>query len=319
MICLNKNKLEQTSIKMKTVLLVPCYNEEQTIAQVIKDFKEYLPGIDIYVYDNNSTDQTAKVAKENGAIVRQEYQQGKSNVVRSMFREIDADYYIMVDGDNTYPASQATLLLKEMKEKNCDMVVGDRLSNGTYLKENKRAMHGFGNKLVKSLINYIFRADLKDIMTGYRVFSRRFVKNYPIMHQGFELETEMTIFALNNNLKIYEIPINFQDRPKGSVSKLNTYGDGFKVLRTIFNLFRHYKPLQFFSLISVFFVIIALIFGLPPIYEYFKYNFVYKVPSAVLASGLMLFALISFSIGLILDTISQNDKKQFQIFLNKEI
>ncbi len=300
---------------MKTVLLVPCYNEELTIAQVIKDFRKYLPGIEIYVYDNNSTDQTAKIAAEYGAIVRHEFQQGKSNVVRSMFREIDADYYIMVDGDNTYPASQAPILLKEMKDKNCDMVVGDRLSNGTYLKENKRAMHGFGNKLVKSLINYIFRAELKDIMTGYRVFSKRFVKNYPIMYQGFELETEMTIFALNNNLRISEVPIGFIERPEGSFSKLNTYTDGFKVLRTILNLFRHYKPLQFFSIFAVIFFIASLVFGIPPIVEYFRYDFVYKVPSAILASGLMLFALISFTIGLVLDTISVNAKKIMQIFL----
>ncbi len=303
---------------MKAVLLVPCYNEELTIAQVIKDFRKFLPEIEIFVYNNNSTDQTAKVALENGAIVRHEYQQGKSNVVRSMFREIDADYYIMVDGDNTYPASQAHLLLKEMKEKNCDMVVGDRLTNGTYLKENKRAMHGFGNKLVKNLINYIFKADLKDIMTGYRVFSRRFVKNYPIMYQGFELETEMTIFALNNNLRISEVPINFIDRPEGSYSKLNTYSDGFKVLLAIFNLFRHYKPLQFFSIFALVFFIASLGFGIPPIIEYYKYNFVYKVPSAILASGLMLFSLISFTIGLVLDTISVNSKKIIQVFLQKE-
>ena len=303
---------------MKTVLLVPCYNEELTIAQVIKDFRKYLPDIDIYVYDNNSTDQTARVAAENGAIVKYEYQQGKSNVVRSMFREIEADYYIMVDGDNTYPASQAPMLLKEMKEKNCDMLVGDRLSNGTYLKENKRAMHGFGNKLVKNLINYIFKADLKDIMTGYRIFSRRFVKNYPIMYQGFELETEMTIFALNNHLRILEVPIDFTDRPEGSYSKLNTYSDGFKVLLTIFNLFRHYKPLQFFSIFALVFFIASLVFGIPPIIEYFTYNFVYKVPSAILASGLMLFALISLTIGLVLDTISVNSKKFMQILLQKE-
>ena len=300
---------------MKTVLLVPCYNEELTIAQVIKEFREFLPGIEVYVYDNNSTDQTAKIAAENGAIVRHEHQQGKSNVVRSMFREIDADYYIMVDGDNTYPASQAPMLLKEMKEKNCDMVVGDRLSDGAYLKENKRALHGFGNKLVKSLINYIFKANLKDIMTGYRVFSKRFVKNYPIMYQGFELETEMTIFALNNYLRISEVPIGFIERPEGSFSKLNTYTDGFKVLRTIFNLFRHYKPLQFFSIFAVIFFIAALIFGIPPIVEYFRYDFVYRVPSAILASGLMLFALISFTIGLVLDTISVNSKKIMQVFL----
>jgi len=303
---------------MKIALLIPCFNEEQTVAQVIRDFRENIPDAEIYVYDNNSTDRTAEIAAENGAIVRHEFQQGKSNVVRSMFREIDADYYIMVDGDNTYPASQVNVLLDEVKKKNCDMVVGDRLSNGTYLKENKRAFHGFGNRLVKSLINYIFKADLKDIMTGYRIFSKRFVKNYPIMYQGFELETEMTIFALNNNLRISEVPIDFTDRPEGSVSKLNTYTDGFKVLLTIFNLFRHYKPLQFFSIFALLFFIASLAFGIPPIIEYFKYNFVYKVPSAILASGLMLFALISFTIGLILDTISLNSRKFMQVLLQRE-
>jgi len=304
---------------MKTVLLIPCYNEELTIADVINDFKKYIPDIEIYVYDNNSKDNTVKVATENGAIVRHEYQQGKSNVVRSMFREIDADYYIMVDGDNTYPAYQAPLLLEEMKMKNCDMVVGDRLSNGTYLKENKRAMHGFGNKLVKMLINYIFKADLQDIMTGYRIFSKRFVKNYPIMYQNFELETEMTIFALNNNLRISEVPIDFIDRPEGSYSKLNTYSDGFKVILTIFNLFRHYKPLQFFSIFAAIFFIASLCFGIPPIIEYFNYEYVYKVPSAILASGLMLVGLISFTIGLILDTIAINARKMMLIYLQKKV
>lgn len=303
---------------MKIALLIPCFNEEQTVAQVIRDFRENIPDAEIYVYDNNSTDRTVEIAAENGAIVRHEFQQGKSNVVRSMFREIDADYYIMVDGDNTYPASQVNVLLDEVKKKKCDMVVGDRLSNGTYLKENKRAFHGFGNRLVKSLINYIFKADLKDIMTGYRIFSKRFVKNYPIMYQGFELETEMTIFALNNNLRISEVPIDFTDRPEGSVSKLNTYTDGFKVLLTIFNLFRHYKPLQFFSIFALIFFIASLVFGIPPIIEYFKYDFVYKVPSAILASGLMLFALISFTIGLILDTISLNSRKFMQVLLQRE-
>ncbi|MFN3556968.1 MAG: glycosyltransferase family 2 protein [Bacteroidales bacterium] len=302
---------------MKTALLVPCYNEEQTIGQVIQDFKKHIPDIDIYVYDNNSTDQTVKISLEYGAIVKHEYQQGKSNVVRSMFREIEADIYIMVDGDNTYPASEAQALINTFKERNCDMVVGDRLTNGSYSAENKRALHGFGNNLVKNLINYIFNSDLKDIMTGYRVFSKRFVKNYPIMYQGFELETEMTIFALNNNLRIAEIPISFKDRPEGSFSKLNTYRDGFKVLLTIFNLFRHYKPLQFFSIFSVFFFFSALAVGAAPIIEYFKYDFVYKVPSAILASGLMLFSLISFTIGLILDTISINNKKLFQILFLK--
>jgi glycosyltransferase involved in cell wall biosynthesis len=302
---------------MKIAVLVPCYNEEKTIAQVIKDFNKYLPEAIVYVYDNNSTDNTYNIALENGARIYHEYQQGKANVVRSMFRQIDADYYIMVDGDNTYPASQVNILLDIMKEKNCDMVVGDRLSNGSYGNENSRKMHGFGNNLVKNLINLIFNAKLNDIMTGYRVFSKRFVKNYPVMCQGFELETELTIFALNNHLNIVEIPIDFMERPEGSFSKLNTFSDGRKVLLTIFNLFRHYKPLQFFGVISVLFICLSLIFGIPPIIEFFRFHYVYKVPSAILASGLMLMAILTFAIGLILDTISINDKKMMQIHLQK--
>jgi len=301
---------------MKTALLIPCYNEEKTIGQVINDFKTYLPEIEIYVYDNNSSDQTATIASQSGAIVQHEYKQGKSNVVRSMFRDIEADIYIMVDGDNTYPASQVSLLINEMKQKNCDMVVGDRISNGTYTKENKRSMHGFGNRLVKSLINYIFKANLKDIMSGYRVFSKRFVKHYPVMYHGFELETEMSIFALNHNRRISEVAIDFTDRPEGSFSKLNTISDGFKVLLTIFNLFRHYKPLQFFSIFAILFFSLSLFFGIPPIFEYFKSGYVYKVPSAILASGLILFSLISIAIGLILDTISLNQKGIFQVFFH---
>jgi glycosyltransferase involved in cell wall biosynthesis len=300
---------------MKLALLIPCYNEEKTISQVIKDFKSYLPEIEVYVYDNNSSDQTVANALECGAVVRHEYKQGKSNVIRSMFRDIEADVYIMVDGDNTYPASQVGMLLNEMKTKNCDMVVGDRISNGTYSKENKRSMHGFGNSLVKNLINYIFKADLKDIMSGYRVFSKRFVKHYPVMYHGFELETEMSIFALNHKLRIAEVAIDFSDRPEGSFSKLNTISDGFKVILTIFNLFRHYKPLQFFSIFGIMFFLLSLIFGIPPVIEFFKFSYVYKVPSAILASGLMLFSLIAFTIGLILDTISLNQKGIFQVLL----
>ena len=301
----------------KIALLVPCYNEELTVAQVIQDFKKYLPEAEVYVYDNNSSDATTQIARENGAIVRHEYRQGKANVVRSMFRQIDADYYVMVDGDNTYPASQVGKLLTIMRQRDCDMVVGDRLSNGTYGSENKRAFHNLGNNLVRSLINFIFNSKLNDIMTGYRIFSKRFVKNYPVMCEGFELETEMTIFALNNHLNIAEVPIDFIDRPAGSFSKLNTFTDGRKVILTIFNLFRHYKPLQFFSTIAVLFVFASLAFGIPPIIEFIKFNFVYKVPSAILASGLMLFALLSFAIGLILDTIAINDKKLLQMNLQK--
>jgi glycosyltransferase involved in cell wall biosynthesis len=304
---------------MRQALLIPCFNEEKTIAQVINDFKTYLPDAAIYVYDNNSTDKTAAIARENGAIVRHEHRQGKANVVRSMFYQIDADVYIMVDGDDTYPASQIQKLLQVMEKNNCDMVVGDRLSNGSYRKKETRAWHSFGNNLVRSLINMIFKSDLHDIMTGYRVFSRRFVKNYPVMCHGFELEAEMTIFALNHNLNIGEVPIDFADRPDGSISKLDTFSDGRKVVLTIFNLFRHYKPLQFFGAFSILFFFLSLFFGIPPIIEYFEFHFVYKLPSAVLASGIMLLAMLSLAIGLILDTISINDKKYFQVKLLSNI
>lgn len=302
---------------MKTAILIPCYNEEKTVARVIKDFQQQLPDAQIYVYDNNSSDQTAKVAKEHGAIVRHVFVQGKANVVRAMFRQIEADIYVMVDGDNTYPASEVHKLINTLEDYNCDMVVGDRLSNGSYHKENSRRFHDFGNSLVRNLINFIFNADLKDIMTGYRAFSKQFVKNYPVMCNGFELETEMTIFALNNHMNIKEVPISFSERPEGSFSKLKTYTDGRKVIVAIFNLFRHYKPLQFFGVLSIFFFVASFAFGIPPITEYFQYHYVYKLPSAILASGLMLFGLLSFAIGLILDTISINDRKSYQIrFVN---
>jgi len=236
---------------MEMALLIPCFNEEVTIAKVIRDFKQQIPELTIYVYDNNSTDNTCKVAHEAGAYVAKECRQGKANVVRSMFENIVADIYIMVDGDDTYPAKHIKELLHPILYEGYDMVIGDRLTNGTYSAENKRNFHEFGNNLVKNLINKIFNAKLKDIMSGYRVFSKKFVKNYPVLYSGFELETDMTIFSLHNNLLIKEIPIDFQDRPEGSESKLNTFSDGIKVLLTIFSLFRHYRPLQFFGLISL--------------------------------------------------------------------
>lgn len=300
---------------MEIALLIPCYNEEITIAKVISDFKEQIPDLTIYVYDNNSKDNTYEVAKAAGAIVAREYRQGKANVVRSMFEKIDADVYIMVDGDDTYPAKHVKELLDPVVHDGYDMVIGDRLTNGTYSFENKRNFHEFGNNLVKNLINRIFSAKLKDIMSGYRVFSRKFVKKYPVLYSGFELETDMTIFSLHNNLLLKEIPIDFQDRPEGSESKLNTFTDGLKVLLTIFNLFRHYKPLQFFGLISLLCLLLALAFGIPVIREYYLYHYVYKVPSAVLASGLVLVSILTYAVGLILDTISKIDRKNFELHL----
>jgi glycosyltransferase involved in cell wall biosynthesis len=302
---------------MEIALLIPCYNEELTIAKVISDFKKEMPELKIYVYDNNSSDKTYEIAKNAGAIVEHEYRQGKANVVRSMFEKIEADIYIMVDGDDTYPAKHVKELLAPVLNDGYDLVIGDRLTNGTYSSENKRSFHEFGNNLVKNLINKLFNAKLRDIMSGYRIFSRKFVKNYPVLYSGFELETDMTIFALHNNFLMKEIPIDFQDRPEGSESKLNTFSDGLKVLLTIFNLFRHYKPLLFFGIISLISLLIALAFGIPVIREFYLYKYVYKVPSAVLASGLVLISILTFAIGLILDTIIKIDRKSFELQLKK--
>ena len=309
--------LTKSILEKEIALLIPCYNEAQTIQKVIKDFRQEIPGLKIYIYDNNSTDNTADLAHQENAIVRHEYKQGKANVVRSMFRNIDADIYIMVDGDDTYPAAQIKSLLKPLEEDYYFMIIGDRLTNGTYASENSRSFHQFGNNLVKLLINKLFNTNLKDIMTGYRVFRREFVKSYPVLCKGFELETEMTIFALHNNLPILEVPIDYKERPEGSFSKLNTFKDGFRVILTIFNLFRHYRPFLFFTSIALFFFISSLAIGFPVVREYIEFKYIYKVPSAVLASGLSIFALISFAIGLILDTISNIDRKNFEINLNR--
>lgn len=304
--------------KTEIALLLPCYNEALTIRKVIRDFRKEIPDLTVYVYDNNSTDETVAYAKKENAIVRYEYKQGKANVVRTMFRDVEADVYIMVDGDDTYPASEVRKLLDPVVESNFYMVIGDRLSTGAYASENRRSFHQFGNNLVCFLINKLFKSGLKDIMSGYRVFNRAFVKNYPVLCKGFELETEMSIFALNNNLAIKEIPVSFKDRPEGSISKLNTFRDGRKVILTIFNLFRHYRPFLFFGIFAIIAVICALIIGYPVILEYIRYKYVYKVPSAILASGMVMIAFICFAIGLILDTISALDKKNFQVNLNKK-
>lgn len=236
----------------KVAVLIPCYNEELTIGKVVQDFKKYLPGAVIYVYDNNSTDKTAEIARESGAVVRYERKQGKGNVMRSMFRDIDAECYILVDGDDTYPAESAPELVSAVIDKGGDLVIGDRLSS-TYFNENKRLFHNSGNVLVKNLINRFFKSNIKDIMTGYRAFSYEFVKTFPVLSQGFEIETEMTIHALDKNFSIISIPIQYRDRPEGSQSKLNTYSDGFKVIMTIFNLYRLYKPFQFFLYLRYYF------------------------------------------------------------------
>ncbi len=300
---------------MKIAVLIPCYNEETTIGQVVDDFRKELPGSPVYVYDNNSKDSTAAIARSHGAIVVRESRQGKGNVIRSMFRDIDADIYVMVDGDDTYPAVHVRDLIAPVAAGEADMTVGDRLSNMTYAKENKRLFHSFGNNLVKSLINLLFGARLKDIMSGYRAFNRFFVKTISVMSKGFEVETEMTLHCLDKRFLIKEIPIIYKDRPEGSESKLNTFSDGIKVLKTIVWIFKDYKPLVFFGILAAVFFLLGLLIGSAPIMEYVRERYVYRVPSAILATGLMLVSLLFFSIGLILDTVEKFYKANYELML----
>ncbi len=299
----------------KVAVLIPCYNEELTIGKVVDDFKKSLPDAVIYVYDNNSKDKTAEIAKEHGAVVRYERKQGKGNVMRSMFRDIDAECYILVDGDDTYPAEAAPELVSAVIDKGGDLVIGDRLSS-TYFTENKRPFHNSGNVLVKSLINNFFKSDIKDIMTGYRAFSYEFVKTFPVLSQGFEIETEMTIHALDKNFSIISIPIQYRDRPEGSESKLNTYKDGFKVIMTIFNLYRLYKPFQFFSIFALLFLILSILFFIPAFIDYAKSGLVPRFPSLIVSTALFIVSALSFSVSLILDSVRKNSRQQFEIFLN---
>lgn len=296
---------------MKTAVLIPCYNEEKTIEKVITDFQKVLKDADIYVYDNNSSDDTAKVAEQAGAIVRHEYSQGKGNVVRSMFREIEADVYIMVDGDDTYPAGFAKEFERLIVEKKADMVVGDRLSS-TYFSENKRLFHNFGNVLVRWLINKLFKAKLNDIMTGARAFSRDFVKSFAVISKGFEIETEMTVFALDNNMKIIERTVEYKDRPKGSESKLNTYSDGAKVLSTIAKLFRDVRPFAFFSYISLILFIVGLIFFVPVFVSFIQTGLVLKVPTLLFIILFWLGALLNFFCGILLSVLKKQDRQNFE-------
>lgn len=304
----------------KIAVLIPAYNEEMTIKKVVEDFRNELPEADIYVYNNNSKDKTEKLAKEAGAIVVDEYKQGKGNVVRSMFRDVDADIYIMVDADNTYPADEVHSLIEEIREGKADMVIGDRLSNGTYSKENKRSFHRFGNTLVKNTINIIFKVKLNDIMSGYRAFNREFVKNFPVLSKGFEIETEMTFHALDRNYRIVEIPISYRNRNEGSYSKLNTFSDGFKVIKTILKTFKNYKPFTFFSIISFILLVLGLIYGVPVIIDFVKTGLVAKFPSAILATGLVICSALSFSVGVILDTLVMQHKQNLEILrtINKK-
>ena len=297
----------------RIAVLIPCYNEEVTIAKVVDDFKRELPEADIYVYDNNSSDNTAAIAREHGATVRKEPRQGKGNVVRSMFRDIDADYYIMVDGDDTYPAEAARELLAPLELGDADMTVGDRLSNGSYGDENDRAFHGFGNNLVRWLIKAIYGYSFDDVMTGYRAFNRTFVKTMPVLSSGFQIETELSIHAVDKRWKIVDVPIDYRDRPEGSESKLSTFGDGAKVLMAIASLFKEYKPMTFFGWITLIFVVLGLAAGLPVIAEFASSGFVTKIPSAILAVGLVFCGMLSLSAGTILDTVAKNNRKLWEL------
>lgn len=298
----------------KIAVLIPCYNESVTIEKVIKDYKKALPEADIYVYDNNSTDHTDDIARKAGAIVKYEYKQGKGNVIRSMFRDIDADCYLMIDGDDTYPAENAKEMCDCILSGQADMVIGDRLSS-TYFTENKRPFHNMGNKLVRGLINFIFRANIKDIMTGYRAFNYQFVKTFPVLSQGFEIETEMTIHALDKNFLLKEMPVLYQDRPEGSESKLNTYSDGIKVLRTIARLFKEYKPSIFFGLISFLFFVLSLGFGIPVFAEYFRTGLVMRFPTLIFAGFLMIAAMLMLVCGMILEVIVKKHRQLFELVL----
>jgi len=300
----------------KIAVLLPCYNESQTIEKVVKDFKRVLPDAVVYVYDNNSTDGTDEIARRAGAIVRYEYQQGKGNVIRRMFRDIDAQCYIMADGDDTYPAESAVEMVEKVLERNVDMVVGDRLSS-TYFKENKRPFHNFGNSLVRYAINKLFQTDIKDIMTGYRAFSYMFVKSFPVISKGFEIETEMSIHAADKNMFIENVVIDYRDRPEGSESKLNTIEDGIKVLRTIIRLFRTYKPMSFFSVLSVVLVILGVGFMIPVLIEYANTGLVERYPTLFVCCFVILTAIISWFSGLILQTITWKNRQDFEMCLNQ--
>lgn len=298
----------------KMAVLIPCYNESKTIEKVVNDYRKALPEAVIYVYDNNSTDNTAEIAEKAGAVVRHEYQQGKVNVIRRMFREIDAECYIMVDGDDTYPAEYGRKMTDMVLNKHVDMVVGDRLSS-TYFEENKRPFHNFGNSLVRWSINALFKSDIKDIMTGYRAFSYQFVKTFPVLSRGFEIETEMSIHALDKNLYVENLVIEYRDRPAGSESKLNTYSDGIKVLKTIARLFKNYKPLNFFGIIAFILFVLALIFFIPVLYAYIQTGLVKNFPTLIVCGFTVIAAILSLFSGLQLQTIAQKNRQDFEMEL----
>lgn len=300
----------------KIAVLIPCFDEGKTVAKVVKDFKKALPRAKIYVYDNNSTDDTSKKAKSAGAIVKSECRQGKGNVVRAMFCDIDADCYLMVDGDDTYPANRAKELCNMVLSSGVDMAIGDRLSSN-YFKENKRRFHNIGNRLVRFLINRIFKSDIKDVMSGYRAFSRTFVKTYPVLSGGFEVETEMTIHALDKRFSVKEMPITYKNREYGK-SKLNTFSDGAIVVRTIIRLFEECRPMMFFGFLAFLFSVIALIMGIPVVVEYFDTGVVPRFPTLITAGFLMMVALMMMVCGIILKVISRKHKEMFELALIRE-
>ena len=300
----------------KIAVLIPCYNEAATIEKVVTDMKAALPEAVIYVYDNNSSDATAEIAARAGAIVRREPAQGKGNVIRRMFREVDAQCYLMTDGDDTYPAEFAPQMCRGVLEGQADMVIGDRLSS-TYFTENKRPFHNLGNTLVRGAINLMFRTDIKDVMTGYRAFSYQFIKTFPVLSKGFEIETEMTIHAVQKNMHCKNVVIQYRDRPEGSESKLNTYSDGFKVLLTIARLFKNYRPLGFFSLLALALLLISGVFFVPVLAEYLQTGLVNRFPTLIVCGFVALAAIISFFAGMVLDTIQQKNRQDFEMNLHR--
>ena len=300
----------------KIAVLIPCYNEEQTIGKVVRDVREALPEAIVYVYDNNSKDHTIKEATKAGAVIRHEYKQGKGNVIRRMFREIDAQCYLMIDGDDTYPLDCAHQMVDRVLTYHADMVVGDRLSS-TYFTENKRPFHNFGNSLMRFGINSLFRSDIKDIMTGYRAFSYEFVKTFPVISQGFEIETEMTIHAVNYRMQVDNVVVEYRDRPEGSESKLNTYSDGMKVIRKMLQLYKNYKPMRFFGLAAAALAVIALLFFLPILIEFLQTGLVPKFPTLIVCGFMVLAALLSLFAGMILEVLGAKDRRDFEYRLNK--
>ena len=298
----------------RIAILVPCYNEAQTIEKVVTDWETVLPEAVVYVYDNNSTDDTAAIARAAGAVVRSEPQQGKGNVVRSMFQDIDAECYIMVDGDDTYPADAGPAMAAEVLDNKIDMVIGDRLSS-TYFTENKRPFHGFGNSLVRFSINNMFHSDVRDVMTGLRAMSYRFAKSFPVVSQGFEIETEMTIHAIDKNMALRNQIIDYRDRPEGSESKLNTVSDGLKVLRTILRLYVDYKPFQFFGIISLILFALAVGFFIPVFSDYLHTGLVERFPTLIVCGFSAISGIISLFTGLILSTLKNRERREFEFRL----